>query len=345
MNKNKKIINKILQENKITIKDVFELFKSKKYIFLFGIVLGLSYSLYLSITTPKEYYSKSKFLIESSPGNNNAGLSGIASLAGINFNSTNNSEILEPSIYPKIIESDLFLLDLAYESFDEASKYNSTFLFYFNKNLINAKKIPIINNKNRSNLIDHLEINKINLYEKNAILQLGERISVKIDGRFLEISTKMPDPILSAELTKKVAEKLVQYVINYKTTKRKRDTEFIRQRTEDAKKSYLNAQEELAKFKDNSLGMQFQFTKNKEELLQNKLNIFSNLYSSLVLQLEQSNIKLKEETPVFTQFNSITIPEDNAEPNFLKIISLYTSFSFFLSLLIVLMLLFKEYIS
>ncbi len=348
MNKNKKIIDKILQEKNITLRSVFELVRSKKYILIIGTIFGLFYSIYLSATTPKEFYSKSKFLIESTSGNNNnTGLTGIASLAGINLNSSNNSEVLEPSIYPKIVESDLFLLDLSYENFIDISNNNSTFLYYFNKNGHNKNEnnIPYLKHKNTFQKPDNLEINKINSFEKNSILQLGKRINVKIDSRFLEITTKMPDPMLSAELTKKVTEKLIQYVINYKTTKRKRDTDFIRQRTEEAKKNYQIAQEELASFKDNSLGMQMQFSKNKEDQIQNKLNILTNLYSSLVLQLEQSNLKLKEETPVFTQFSSITIPDESSEPNVLKIIGLYTTFAFFLSLLIVLMLLFKDYIS
>jgi hypothetical protein len=70
-----------------------------------------------SLTLNNEYSSVVKLLPEANQANNQSanlgGLAGLAGLAGINIGGANsNVDIINPSLYPNLVESSPFLLEL-----------------------------------------------------------------------------------------------------------------------------------------------------------------------------------------------------------------------------------------
>lgn len=349
MLKSRTDVKTIVNDGNLNLRTAIALFLGKRWLFIAIVGIAFIFSLYRAFTTSEEFLSESKLLLEtsSSSGNVSSALSGLAGLAGINVNSHSaGPEGLEPTLYPKILESEIFLLELAEERFyinELRDTVDLVTFFSFNKNKNNKNKKPLRKKVNRPS-IDRVSISTINNDERAAITQLEERISLKLDGRFVELAVKMPEPRLSAEVNQRVAEKLIRFIVDYKTAKRIRDTKFIQERTEEAKRNYLNAQSGLASYKDRNIGLLFQAGRSREEQLQNQYNLYFNLYNTLAAQLEQSRIKLKEETPVFTQLNPVSVPELPDEPKRVRIILLYTAFGIFLGFLAVLMSLFIDYL-
>ncbi len=54
-----------------------------------------------------------------------------------------------------------------------------------------------------------------------------------------------------------------------------------------------------------------------------EFNLAFNIYNKLAQQLEQLKIQLKKETPLFTEFEPVTIPLDKSEPSIPGIIVKY----------------------
>ena len=97
--------------------DLIELFKKvyieKKLIFkatLFAVVLGIVYALF----QPNEFTSSTTFIPQLSSGVKTGGssLGGLASLAGINLGGMESSSEFPPTLYPQVVESVGFKLDL-----------------------------------------------------------------------------------------------------------------------------------------------------------------------------------------------------------------------------------------
>ena len=87
--------------------------KKKKLIFkvtFFAVVLGIVYALF----QPNEFTSTTTFIPQLSSGVKTGGssLGGLASLAGINLGGMESSSEFPPTLYPQVVESVGFKLDL-----------------------------------------------------------------------------------------------------------------------------------------------------------------------------------------------------------------------------------------
>ncbi len=61
----------------------------------------------------------------------------------------------------------------------------------------------------------------------------------------------------------------------------------------------------------------------QEERLENEYQLAFEVYSELAKQLEQSLIKVEENTPVFSIINEVTIPIEKSKPNRVLILTIW----------------------
>ena len=122
----------------------------------------------------------------------------------------------------------------------------------------------------------------------------------------------------------------------YKTQKQIDNITFIQKRFEEAKYKYEQSQKNLANYKDNSLGIIFQSSQTREQILNNEMSVAFNIYNQLTVQLEQSKLDLKRESPVFSFLEPIKIPESTTSGNYFKKLILYVLIWIGLSFFIVL---------
>ena len=120
------------------------------------------------------------------------------------------------------------------------------------------------------------------------------RVKIETKGREITIYVKMPEPILSAEVCKLVLEKLIEYVSTYKTAKQRDNLAFLEQTKAEAEMKYKQAQQNVAGFKDNSMGVIFQSVQTREQVLQNEMNLAFSVYNQFAMQVEQAKIELKK---------------------------------------------------
>lgn len=334
---------------------------------LFFIFLGFL----ASFTTNNEYQGNVVVLPElgssSTPGIS-ANIAGLSSLLGVTTSGLQGGGGFGPEMYQEIIESQPFLSELVTTKFAGITKTKDsiTLLSYFkegeHRNVVSAsfafvKEIPDNIQSLFTSSATKTNANEIDFIKKEitpALLRANEvppivqmdgakmkvmnivknRVKIETKGREITISVKMPEPILSAEVCKLVLEKLIEYVSTYKTAKQRDNLAFLQQTKAEAEIKYKQAQQNVAGFKDNSMGVIFQSVQTREQVLQNEMNLAFSVYNQFAMQVEQAKIELKKESPIFSTLNPIEIPSSKSEPIVWKIVFKYFSIGIIMCLMI-----------
>jgi hypothetical protein len=373
-------IKTLFSKEEINITDLIKLFRysiwlnRKIIIFIFSIMSLIGTIKYL--LSPVEFESKATIIANSNNSNN---LNNFSNLLGINLpNNQIQSNFLGPEMYEDILKSDAFLNEVVIEQIqiDELNKKHVSIEVYLQNtkspNLLSVLlKRDKLNNThltaNKYNNSDTGQFKNVKIYQNvfnsitpnliftstfppvvrienvrsSMIANIKNRIKLELkDGKYI-ISVTMGDRYISAITCQVVLKKLIEYITFYKTQKQVDNISFIQKRYEEAKFKYELSQKNLANYKDNSLGMIFQSSQIKEQILSNEMSVAFNIYNQLSVQLEQSKLELKKESPVFSFLEPIKIPEASTSGNYFKKLLLFILIGIGLSLLIVLRTLFK----
>lgn len=322
-------------------------------------MLFLFFGIFIALVTPDKYSSSSTFIphFPHSTNKTQRSISGLASLAGIDINSSDyNSSRISPMLYPQIVKSVPYKLELLETkiilngnsiTLRNFLKTNTNFNF-----LATLKKYTIgLPSLILSKLRD-LEENKIEneiLYaiseEDDKLFKiLNSLVSLEVNEKegYIIISAIEKNPFLSAQLTKNAELLLQSKIIDFKSNS-SRDLLLFSKKQYDLKRKELNKiQDEIAIFKDQNLSINSLLYQNKLERLLSEAQILQNVVQQLASQVEQAKLKVSEDTPVFTIIEPATVPLKKSGPSRTFIVFMFFLIGFVLSSLYVL---FKKPIS
>ncbi len=167
---------------------------------------------------------------------------------------------------------------------------------------------------------------RISKEDSDLIETFKERISVNVDSKtgVIGIYTEMPDPNAAAELAEVGVDLLQAHVINHKINKARENLQFIQERHEEAKTKFEKTQNNLAAFNDRNLNVVTARAQTEQQRLTNEYNLAFEVFKGLSTQLEQAEIKVKEDTPVFTVVEPIKLPVEKSKPKRVTIILIFT---------------------
>ncbi len=309
------------------------IWKGRKIVFLTTLICGIIGFL-IAIYSSKEFVATTIMV----PSGNDAasklsslnGLGGLAAMAGININSSTGND-LSPVVYPQIVSSLPFLLELMNTPIDfKDLKTATTFSDYYSEvqkpNLIikytlglpsviltaikgKETKKPIINENKK--IIELTEKQIKVLYVLEQLITLD----VSLKEGYLTLSARMPEARASAQMAQHAQELLQQYITEFKIKKANSNLEFIQQRYDETKQKFESAQQRLATFRDRNRNMSLATAKTEEERLLSQYNLIYSIYSELAKQLEQAKIQVKQDTPVFTIIEPVSVPKKKSKPN------------------------------
>jgi len=294
--------------------------------------------LFVALTSPKEYVATTIMVPSgSSSGSNLGGLGGLAAMAGINLNAPTGGE-LSPAVYPKIISSLPYQLELIKTplKFSEL-KEPVTFFDYYTSiqkpNLLLKYTIGLpsliigipgailsaIKGKapESQGAFENNRPIELNVKQQSAIATLSMMISLNSNAKdgILTLTSTMSEPLAAAQLGQRAQELLQQYIIEFKIKKAKANLDFIQQRFDETAKKFEAAQEKLASFRDRNKNVSLATAKTEEERLTSQYNLVYSIYSELAKQLEQAKIQVKQDTPVFTIIEPVSVPTTRSKPN------------------------------
>ncbi|MFO7825454.1 MAG: hypothetical protein R6V72_16070 [Cyclobacterium sp.] len=334
-----KFISDSFQSEEISIKGLVGTFLSFRAWIVSVTIVVFLFGLVFLITSPDEYVSNSKLLLEQQEGFSGKSLGGLAGISGLGNLGLGNqdSESIPAELIPDLVRESDFLKELIDEKIYISEKRDSVTLiqfvneyeehhFYYYLFRLPAMirtKVSYTPAGGEKNILpsimdsENQDILSLNPEERKTIERLRDRIQIEKEDRLLLIQTKMQNAVGSAQLNGILIRKLKSYLTDLILEKEIQNFEFIQERTDEAKSRVENTQKALARFRDSNRGINSQLVKTEEDRLQADFNLEFNVYTSLAQQLEQARIKVQEATPMLTVFQKPQVPTINSEPKYI----------------------------
>jgi uncharacterized protein involved in exopolysaccharide biosynthesis len=280
-----------------------------------------------AFTAREEFVSEGKIMPEISGGGGSS-LGGLASLVGIGgfeLGLKNNTDAIRPDLYPDVIKSTPFFLELFEQKFVNKNGDSISFDRFYHIEIEESKEIKekdLNTFKGKPN-----GVVVINRLTENRIKDLKERISGTIDKKsgVISISSKMPDPFMAAEIANYAMNYLTNYVTDYRTEKVKQEVDFLGRKVASAKGEFYRDQSRKASYADRFAAptIRLQSADVQRERLESDYKLSSTVYNELLMKYEEAKIKLHQETPVFRVLEPPVVPTNKSEPK--KLIALLAS--------------------
>lgn len=300
------------------------IFKSCGYAFIIGLIVAFS--------IPKEYTTSVTLAPETSSKSGSGNMGALAAMAGINLSSSSGEDALSPELYPDIVSSTPFLLELFnIKVKDQKGDLNTTLYNYLDKHqrapwwgvvMSTPFKalgwaVSLFKDKPAENTTGKLDPFKLTQDESIIADGLSKRIAVAIDKKtgITTLSVTMQDPLISASLTDTVMFRLQKYITDYRTNKARHDLAFAEKLFREAKTNYTEAQKKYATFVDANQNIILFSYRAEQERLQNEMNLAYNVYNQVAQQVQMAKAKVQEITPVYTVVQPATVPLKPVKPN------------------------------
>jgi uncharacterized protein involved in exopolysaccharide biosynthesis len=155
---------------------------------------------------------------------------------------------------------------------------------------------------------------------------LAEWVTLETNDKegYVVLNAKAPDAKLAAQIAYKAQTLLQKYITEFKIKKATAQLNFIAERYAEKKREFEKAQTNLAVFVDRNKNVTSAIARTEEDRLQNEYKLAFEVYSQLAQQLEQAQIKVKEDTPVFSIVKPVTVPIEKSKPNRPLILIIWT---------------------
>lgn len=349
-NVSNKELNNNMEEQEI---DIIELVKRlwQKRMFIIKITsLFVVLGLFVAIFSPKEYTAACTVVPQINKKGASSSLSSLASIAGISLGNIGGGETLSPLVYSNVmnntnLQKELVYTPIKFKEYDEPV----TLLDYYTNpdyrkfSLIGAIKkytigLPglILGAIRKSDtqveaqptLEDDAKLVTLTRAELSCIKILRAKTNVNINEKegYITLSANMPEALAAAQVAERMVELLQKYVTEFKIQKAASEYEFISQRYDEAWAEYSKKHEEYAKFKDANRSISSAVAATKEEHIRNEYNVAYSLFSELSKQKIQAEIKVKENTPILTIIEPVTVPLEKSKPKRSMILFAFTFF-------------------
>lgn len=315
--------------------DVLEVAKTfwngRKVILKTMLIAGL-FGILIAFISPKEYTATTSMVPQTSITNNKlGGLSSLAAIAGFNLDLNSTSDNLTPLVYPQIVKSTPYQLELMNIPFSFAEVDHPISLYDYYTKIAGPGILYVIGkytvglpqlltssfSKKSSNTGSEGKGPITLTMEQERVRKIIEqKVVLDLDSKqgFLTLTATFPEALVSAQVADQARELLQKYITQFKVGKATDQLNFIEQRFAEKKIEFEKAQEQLARFRDRNRNVASALAKTEEERLQSELNIAMDVYNELAKQLEQAKIQVKQETPVFSILEPAMIPQEKSKP-------------------------------
>ena len=338
--------NQPIEEDEIDLIQLAkELWNGRKLVIKITVVF-IIIGLFIALFSPKQYKVTSIVVPQASSGSSKlSGLSSIAAMAGFNLNMNSGGGELNPMIYPQIVQSipfkkALMQTKLNFKDIDHPVSYYDYFTQYAQPSVLGyimgipgmIKSIPgiilkIFHKKQPEiKVADTTNLIRLSEDEKSLAEGLTNTVYANVDAKngYISITAIMPEALAAAELNEKALELLQEDIIEIRSKKAKAQLNFVKGRYEAKKKIYEEIQDTLAIMTDRSNNVITQADQTKITRLQGDYQLALSVYTSLAKQLESAQIQVKDDTPVFSVIEPVTIPNERYKPKRTQILIIWT---------------------
>ncbi|MBQ6244884.1 MAG: chain-length determining protein [Bacteroidales bacterium] len=293
-------------------------------------------ALVIGFSIPKEYTSTSKLAPEAAPKTNSGSLGSLASLAGINLGSIGTADAFYPDLYPDIVTSTPFVVDLfpvPVKTKDVETDYYTYLRDYTRSPWWNVViKAPFkalgwfmdLFREKTGKVEGFAALDPARLTDEQASIASAIRnnVNLSVDKKtsIISVVVTAQDPFVAKSICDEVISRLQAYITTYRTQKARRDLDYYERLYAEAKEAYISAQQRYASYVDRNQDVMLQRVRTEQERLQNEMNLAFQLYNTCSQQLQAAKAKVQQETPVFTVINPPQVPLKRSKPSKLTIL-------------------------
>jgi len=286
--------------------DLIELLKTawngRKQIIVISFVFVLV-GIAFALLSPIVYSSSTTFINSQTESSSGSGLSGVASLVGINLGSISSGSEIPSTMYPQIGESVEFKRDLLDSYIDEKEQIKlEDFLADYNK----IEKNVTENNKKLF----------VSEYEYELFDVINDIVSISVNQKdgFITISANMPNSEYAANTCVNARDILQEIVINSRIQSAKQKLEYSEKQLASKRIEFEEIQNKLAYFNDSNLNLVTSSVINEREKIEAEFQILNAVMIELSKQVEQRKLQVSEDTPVFSILKEASMPVRRSSP-------------------------------
>ncbi len=299
-------------------------FERRQVIIIFFTFISLGIA--IALLSPKIYTSQTTFINSKTESPAGSGLSGVASLVGINLAGLSSGNDIPTTIYPQIGESVEFKRSLLESIIDKKRLIN---LESFLSDYYNIKKSITDGNKNKLFVSE---------YEDELFTIIDKIMSIDVDQKdgFISITTEMPSNEYAAATCINAREILQQTVINNRIKSAKQKLDFSEKQLNSKRIEFDEIQNKLAYFNDTNLNLVKSSIITERAKLEAEFQIINAVMVELSKQVEQRKLQVSEDTPVFSVIKEASISVERSSPKRTQIVLLSGFIGFVFSIIFIL---------
>ena len=256
-----------------------------------------------ALLSPVVYSSSTTFINSQTESSSSSGLSGVASLVGINLGGMSSGSEIPSTMYPQLGESIEFKRDLLNSYIDEKEQIK---LEDFLANYNDIEKSVTENN-------NELFISE---YEDVLFNIINDVVSISVNQKdgFITITANMPNSEYAANTCINAREILQQTVINNRIKSAKQKLEYSEEQLNSKRIEFEEVQNKLAYFNDSNLNLVTSSVINEREKLEAEFQIINAVMIELSKQVEQRKLQVSEDTPVFSIVKEASMAVKRSSP-------------------------------
>lgn len=306
--------------------------KQKVFFIVLPIVFALS-SLWI-FSEPRYYKCKVTLAPEMTSEDFSGGLASVASQFGVNIGGSNGSDAIYPMLYPEVLSSNEFVINLTAVKIKTKDGLLCTdyYTYLAKHQKANWVKKPfqkcfqaigglfVSKEVSKGNSI-HTRGQKLSAFQmskkKYDIIEgIKQKITCDVDKKtdVISITVQDQDPLVCATMADSVRQHLQNFITSYRTNKARIDVVHYTKLAKEAKKEYDKSVSIYSSFCDSNQDVELQSYISKRDELENEMQLKFNTYSAMRTQLEAMKAKLQEKTPAFTTLQSASVPIKPAGP-------------------------------
>jgi len=328
--KGKKIESAGDDEIEIQLSDITQFLKRSRRRIILGGLIGFVIGALYAFSKPNMYTAQVTVMpeIQTKGAGGLSNLGSLAGLAGINLDNVGTSDAIRPDLYPNIIQSVPFALDMlkqpVYSQKLQAKITLQEFIERINRESLLGKVMGMLpgSEDDQGNKVEKADpknfsqaIQVTNKQDK-LIQQVQTSSSVLYDKKtgILTITAIEPDPVVAATMARLSLEYLTNYITTYRTQKARDQVNFLSQQVREAKSNYQSAEYAISTYRDRNRSLYSYTAKLDEQRLEADYLLKQSVYNELSKQYEQAKIKVQEATPVFKVLEPPTVPLRKSAP-------------------------------
>lgn len=300
---------------------------------LLNCVIASAIGVVVAVSIPKEYVSECTLASEGQDGSMGGmgGLGNLASMVGVNM--MRSADAIGPDLYPNVVSSRRFLVDLLYVDVrttdDETLTFYDYLLFHSKspwwssafKAMANGVK-GLFGTEEGEEEKGRIDPERMTREEERFVDGLRGVVACRINDidNTIDLSVRLQDPLVAKSMVDTVRVHLQDFIISYRTSKACHDLEYYREMEQEALRKYEQCQKEYALYSDSHQGTLLKTYSVEQDRLENEVNVALTMYTQMRQQVQMAEAKVQEKTPVFTIVESSSVPTRHSSPKKMLIV-------------------------